>query len=288
MRWLCLLLIMFSASALADVATPADVAKRIVALSPHTVELLYAIGAGEEIIATTDFANYPDAAKQIPRIGGNYGVQLDKLLALSPDLVVVWGDGNQAQDIARIRQLGLPLYISAPHTLQDVTKDLLQLGKLTGHEAKAAQVAATYQRQLQAIQQHNASKTPVKVFYQLWSNPLMTVANGSWMQQLLQVCRGDNVFADAATAYPQVSLEAVLMRQPQVIIKTAETGNPQSLNWQQWPEIPAVKNQQIYTIDADLLQRPTPRLVQGLTQLCQVLDRARSNHHSVLSGQPAQ
>lgn len=272
MRWCCLVLLMFSVSAVADVA------KRIVALSPHTVELLYAIGAGDAIVATTDFADYPEAAKQIPRIGGNYGIQLDKLLAYAPDLVVVWGDGNQAQDIAKIRQLGLKLYVSEPHTLQDVAKDLRQLGKLTGHEVQAEQAAAAYTKQLQTIQQQNASKTPVKVFYQLWSNPLMTVAKGSWMQQLLPVCRADNVFVDAANAYPQVSLEAVLLRQPQVIIRTAETGNAQALNWQQWPEIPAVKKQQIYTIDADLLQRPTPRLLQGLAQLCQILDQARERH----------
>ena len=270
-----LLLLLMLGCCVLPVSAKDPVATRIVALSPHIVELLYAIGAGNAIVATTDFADYPDAAKSIPRIGGNYGIQLDKLLTLSPDLVVAWGDGNQPQDIARMRELGLNLYISQPRQLQDVTTELLQLGKLTGHDAEAKKAATAYQQQLQAIRQQNVDKTPVKVFYQLWSNPLMTVAKGSWMQQLLEVCHGENVFADAVTAYPQVSLEAVLLRQPQVIIRTAEAGNPQTVNWQQWPEIPAVKHKQIYTIDADLLQRPTPRLLVGLEQLCRDLEQAR-------------
>lgn len=253
----------------------AEAPLRIVALAPHAVELLYAIGAGDELVAATEHADYPEQAKQLPRIGGYAGIQLDKLLALKPDLVVAWQDGNRNQDIERMQQLGLRVYLSHPQTLAQVADELERLGELTHHQAQATAAAQQYRQQLTSLRRDNAAKRPVKVFYQLWSNPLMTVAGDSWVQQILAVCQADNVFSDAASDYPQVSLENVLLRQPEVILNTDETGNPQSIDWQQWPEIPAVKQQHIITLNADLLQRPTPRAIDGIAQLCSALDSVR-------------
>ena len=260
---------------LVSAALAAEPPLRIVALAPHAVELLYAIGAGDELVAATEHADYPEQAKQLPRIGGYAGIQLDKLLALKPDLVVAWQDGNRQQDIERMQQLGLKVYLSYPQTLAQVADELERLGELTHHQAQAHAAAQQYRQQLAALQRDNADKRPVKVFYQLWSNPLMTVAGDSWVQQILAVCKADNVFSDAASDYPQVSLENVLLRQPEVIINTDETGNPQTVDWQQWPEIPAVKQQHIITLNADLLQRPTPRAIDGIQQLCSALDSVR-------------
>ncbi|WP_028763130.1 cobalamin-binding protein [Shewanella colwelliana] len=253
----------------------AQPASRIIALSPHAVEMLYAIGAGESIVATTDHADYPEEAQFIERVGGYYGIQIEKVVVLNPDLIVVWGSGNKQEDIDRLKSLGFPLFNSDPNSLEAVADELQQLGALTGHELKAKQVAFDYLTSLQQVRQANASKAPIKVFYQLWSTPLMTVAQGSWIQQIIDVCHGDNVFNDAENAYPQVSLEAVLLKQPMVILQSQDEGNIKGIDWSTWQEIPAVKQQHIYQLDADLLHRAAPRAILGVEALCQALDKAR-------------
>ncbi|MCS6193543.1 cobalamin-binding protein [Shewanella baltica] len=253
----------------------ADPAKRIIALSPHAVEMLYAIGAGDAIVAATDYADYPEAAKKIPRIGGYYGIQMERVMELNPDLIVVWDTGNKAEDINQLRTLGFNLYGSDPKTLEGVAKELEELGKLTGHVEEASKAATAYRAELIRLRTDNASKSEPKVFYQLWSTPLMTVSKNSWIQQIISVCHGQNVFYDAASDYPQVSLENVLLTLPEVILQSQEEGNVKGVDWSQWPEIPAVKQQHIYQLNADLLHRATPRALLGVQALCDALDKAR-------------
>ncbi|KIO38195.1 cobalamin-binding protein [Shewanella sp. cp20] len=250
-------------------------AKRIIALSPHGVEMLFSIGAGDRVVATTDHADFPDAAKAIPRIGGYYGVQIERVIELDPDLIVIWGGGNKREDIERLSQLGYPIYDSDPKTLEAVAEDLLALGKLTGKEVEAQRVAEQYLIGLKTLREEYRAKAPVSVFYQLWSVPLMTVSKGSWIEQIIEVCHGENVFIDAGNEYPQVSLEAVLLKRPQVILQSQDEGNVRGIDWSAWQEIPAVKQHNIYQLDADLLHRATPRAILGVESLCQALDRAR-------------
>ena len=253
----------------------AEPAKRIIALSPHAVEQLFAIGAGESIIATVDHADYPEQAKSIPSIGGFHGIQIERILELNPDLIVVWGNGNKPDDINRLKQLGFKLYDSSPRTLNDVAQDLIKLGELAGYQQQAKDVAKKYQSQLKKIQQTNAEKKKINVFYQLWSSPLMTVAKNSWIQQLISACNGSNVFYSASSDYPQVSIENVLLTDPQVILQSKDKGNIQGIDWSQWPSIPAVKQHHIYQLNADLLHRPTPRAIDGVQVVCNALDKAR-------------
>ncbi|MGI2125478.1 cobalamin-binding protein [Shewanella oncorhynchi] len=253
----------------------AQPAKRIIALSPHAVEMLYAIGAGDTIVAATDYADYPEAAKNIPRIGGYYGIQMERVMEFNPDLIVVWDSGNKAEDINQLRTLGFNLYGSDPKTLEGVAKELEELGQLTGHVEEASKAAAAYRAELIRLRVENAKKSEPKVFYQLWSTPLMTVSKNSWIQQIISVCHGQNVFYDAASDYPQVSLENVLLTLPEVILQSEEEGNVKGVDWRQWPEIPAVKKQHIYQLNADLLHRATPRALLGVQALCDALDKAR-------------
>ncbi|QGS51274.1 ABC transporter substrate-binding protein [Shewanella putrefaciens] len=253
----------------------AQPAKRIIALSPHAVEMLYAIGAGDTIVAATDYADYPEAAKKIPRIGGYYGIQMERVMELNPDLIVVWDSGNKAEDINQLRTLGFNLYGSDPKTLEGVAKELEELGQLTGHVEEASKAAAAYRAELIRLRVENAKKSEPKVFYQLWSTPLMTVSKNSWIQEIMSVCHGQNVFYDADSDYPQVSLENVLLTLPDVILQSEEEGNVKGVDWRQWPEIPAVKNQHIYQLNADLLHRATPRALLGVQALCDALDKAR-------------
>jgi vitamin B12 transport system substrate-binding protein len=250
-------------------------AKRIVALSPHGVEMLYAIGAGDRIVATTDHADYPESAKFIPRIGGYYGIQVERIIELNPDLVVVWASGNKLEDINQIKQLGFTVFNSDPKSLDDVATEIEQLGRLTGQAQQAQQVAADFRQQLADIRQQNRLKSKVKVFYQLWSTPLMTVSKGSWIEHIIGACNGANVFYEAASEYPQISIENVLLTDAEVILQSQDEGNVMGVNWSQWPELPAVKNKHIYQLDADVLHRASPRVLQGIKLVCEALDKAR-------------
>ncbi len=254
----------------------AEPAKRIIALSPHAVEQLFAIGAGGSIVAAVDHADFPNAAKKIPSIGGFHGIQIERVLELKPDLIVVWGKGNKPDDIKRLQQLGFKLYDSSPETLDGIAGDLLKLGKLTGHQLQAEKVAKQYRQKLAVIRQQNINKSKIKVFYQLWSSPLMTVAKNSWIQQLISACNGDNVFYSASSDYPQISIENVLLTEPQVILQSKDEGNIQGVSWEKWPTIPAVKQNNIYQLNADLLHRPTPRALAGVKAVCDALNKARN------------
>lgn len=273
----CLPILAILLPALSIMAIPVSAApaKRVVALSPHSVEMLYAIGAGESIVATTEHADYPQEAVQIPRIGGYHGIQIERVIELDPDLVVVWGSGNKAEDIEKLNKLGFKVYNSDPKTLEAVASELEELGELTGHQEQASMVVADYQLQLKELRVSNAVKPKVKVFYQLWSTPLMSVAKNSWIQQIIDVCHGENVFFDADSDYPQLSLENVLLKMPEVILQSQDKGNILGVDWSQWQEIPAVKNNHIYPLNADLLHRAAPRAILGVKSLCDALDKAR-------------
>ncbi len=282
MSWLRYFLIvgflaLFSTHCAVGATLVKEPAKRVVALSPHAVEILFAIGAGDAIVGTSDSSDYPEAAKKIPRVGGYYGLQIEKIIELDPDLIVTWQGGSNQEALTRLSGLGFDLVNSDPKTLMEVADDIERLGELTGHTKQAHQVATDYRQRLTILKEENAPKKGITVFYQLWSTPLMTVAKDSWIQQIIAVCHGQNVFYDAKNEYPQVSVESVLLKAPEVILQSQDEGNVLGVDWSRWPEIPAVKHHHIYQLNADLLHRPSPRTLLGVKALCDVLDKARVN-----------
>lgn len=252
-------------------------AQRIIALAPHAVELLYMLGAGDRIVATTEYADFPEAAKNIPRIGGYSGIQIERVLELNPDLIIAWKGGNKDQDIEQMQALGLPVYLSITKKLDDIPKEMLALGEKTGLQEKAQASALAFNTQLEKLREQNKSKIPVKFFYQLWSEPLRAVAAGSWINELLTGCGGVNIFDDRTLDYPQVSIETVLLQKPEIIIIPSQHGSKIEAGdkWASWPEIPAVKNQQIHFINGDILHRFSGRILLGMQAVCDVMDQAR-------------
>ena len=252
-------------------------AQRIIALAPHIVESLYDIGAGERIVGTVEYADYPEQALKIPRIGGYYGIQIEKVLALEPDLIIVWKSGNKAADIEKLQSLGLPLAYSDPKDINGVADEMRLFGKLTGLEKNAETVAQKYESDLLNIQQEYQNKKPVAVFYQLWSEPLMTVNKNTWIHQLIETCGATNVFAENLTDYPQIGMENVLVAKPDIIIMPDERADkPQpKIDWQKWSVIPAVKNERFMRINADLVHRFSRRMLIGLNEMCEKLDGLR-------------
>lgn len=258
-------------------------AQRIIALSPHSVELLFALGVGERIVGTTEFADFPQAANKIERIGGYHGIQLERIMELKPDLIVAWQGGNSDEDLNQLESLGLPVYRSATKRLQHITTEISVLGDLTGTPEKAKQLIAEFNGVFDRLKADNVSKQKIRFFYQLWSSPIRTISTGSWISEMLEICGGVNIFDDPSIEYPQVSLESILLKAPQVIIIPSahghDNGEISGLKWHEWPEIPAVKHDHIYRINGDILHRFSLRVVQATEKVCETFDHVRASAH---------
>ena len=267
-----------SAASTAAVVPP----KRLVVLAPNLVELIYSLGAGDQIVATTDHADYPAPARAIPRVGNYAAISLEKVVALQPDLVLVWDTGTPAADIKKMQQLGLKVRHFQTKKLDDIASQLLQLGDLVQQSVKARQLATAFLQQLQSLRQQYQAQQPVTVFYELWDNPLSTVSQDAWPQQHLQLCGAKNIFEHATAAYPQVGLEQVIAANPALIIQPISENEPRALvQWQRWPELMAAKNNQIIHVDSDLLHRATLRTLDGVATLCREIAKSRQFYAQV-------
>jgi len=252
-------------------------AQRIVALAPHIVEMLFDIGAGNKIVGAVAYSDYPKAALDIPRVGSYHGMQVEKLLALNPDLVIVWKSGNSQSDIDKLERLGLNIAVSNPVNIADVATELRYYGKLTGNQEQAETVALAYEKRLKRLRIENKDKQAIPVFYQLWPEPMMTINGTTWINQLIEVCQGENVFKNNPTPYPKISTENVIVAQPHLIVLPREVSKKKMpvIDWHKWPEIPAVKNNKFIKVDADLLHRFSTRMLNGIEDMCEKIDQHR-------------
>ncbi len=269
--WLILLSVLISFSGMAT-ETKTD-KPSIIALAPHIVEVLFEIGVGEQIIGTTEFADYPDAAKNIPVVGNYLGLQVEAILAMQPDLIIAWKSGNPAAQLARLEKMGLKIIYSNPAKLVDIPNEMRMFGNNTGNAELAHKVASAFDMRLASIKKKHGNHASLRVFYELWPNPLTTVAQGSWNHNVLSVCGVQNVFAEAASAFPQVNIEQVLSKQVQVIVQPVSKSevNKSGYDWHKWELIPAVKQQRIIRPNADRLHRMSSRVLDELEWLCQQL-----------------
>jgi iron complex transport system substrate-binding protein len=251
-------------------------AMRIVSLAPHATELLFAIGAGPRIVGTLDTSDFPEAAKAIPRVGDARALDLERIVALAPDLVVTWPWTAPAQ-VEALRSRGIAVFTTKPATIDGIALDLERLGALTGNAEAAAREAAAFRARLASLSERYRNAPRVRVFYEIWDAPLYTIGGDHLITQAMAVCGGENVFASLSLPAPAVDVEAVLAAKPDAIIAGSDRGTrPAWLDaWRHWKELPAVANNRLYAVDADLLHRPGPRFVDGVALLCTAIDRAR-------------
>lgn len=257
--------------------TLAAPAQRIVSLAPHLTELLFAAGAGPRLVGVSDWSDYPEAAKALPRIGDSALLDLERIVALKPDLVVVWRNGSSAQQLQRLAAAGLPVYASASRSLAHIAGTLRRFGRLAGSPAQAEARAAAFEQRLAALRTAYAGRRPLRVFYQIWHQPLMTVNGGHILSEALQVCGARNVFADLAAAVPTVDAEAVLLADPDAIVtgRTEPAGTDPLDAWRRLKTLRAARDGALITVDPDTLHRATDRMVEGIGQLCARLDALR-------------
>lgn len=251
-------------------------ARRIVSLAPNITEVVYAAGAGDRLMATVDFSDYPAAAKTLPRVGSYARVDIEAIAALRPDLVLAWDSGNPPAAVAQLRKLGIPVFVTEAKTLDDVARDLERYGTLAGtHDG--ARAAQAFRKRMAALRQEYAARKPVRVFYEVWDAPLMTVSGKQIISDVIRLCGGINVFADLPALAPTVSTEAVLAANPEVIIAggMGERNASWLETWKKWPRLKANAEDNLFFIDPNLLQRHTPRLLDGADQMCKKLEEAR-------------
>jgi iron complex transport system substrate-binding protein len=272
--WLCLLLALPAQAAALRVADDAGQTlefaqppQRIISLTPHLTELLFAVGAGAQLVGVDSASDYPKAAQALPRVGDYSRINFERILALKPDLVIVWIGGNRAADIHGLKKLGLPVLHTQATRLDDVARLLRLIGRASGHAGEGDAAARDFSTRLAALQVRAAQQLPLKVFYQVWDRPLMTVGGTHWISDALALCGARNVFADLRAASPVVSREAVLRRAPELIVSGSD-GPDVRRQWQHFASLPAVKNNAFVRVDADRLHRPTPRLLEGVAELC--------------------
>ncbi len=296
LRHLLLLLALTAAtSAGAEVSVRDDVgntvrlaapAKRIVSLAPHMTELLFAAGAGERLVGAVEYSDYPAAAKKIPHVGGYSRLDLEAIAALKPDLIVAWESGNSNAHLSKLRGLGLPVFISQPNHMEDVATLLERLATLAGSEAVGKAEADKFRQRLAGLRSKYSGKPVVRTFYEIWKQPLKTVGRGQIIGDAIALCGGDNVFGQLNTLAPDVSIEAVVAANPEAIIASGMgESRPDWLDdWKRWPQMQAIKRDNLFFIPPELIQRHTPRLLDGTEMLCQHLEVVRSHRPAAGKG----
>lgn len=252
-------------------------ARRIVSLAPHLTELLFAAGAGDRVVGVGAYSDHPPAAKALPRVGDSAMLDLERIVALQPDLLVVWQDGNAPQQLQRLAALGIPVYASRLGRLADIAATLRRFGALAGTGAAAGARADAFEQALQNLRERYSGRRELRVFYQIWHRPLLTVNERHLISESLRLCGARNVFGGLAPLTPTVDAEAVLAQDPDAIVTgSVDPQGPDNLElWRGFPGLRATRRQALLTVDPDTLHRSSDRIVDGLRELCEKLDAVR-------------
>ena len=252
-------------------------AKKIVSLAPNLTELLFTAGAGNKIVATVQYSDYPEEAKNILQIGDAHNIDLEALIALMPDLIVTWKSGNSTALYNKLTNFGFEVYQSEADTLKKISTSILRLGKLAGTQAIAIPAAMKFQQEIEALEKQYSRKKSIKVFYQFWEKPIYTINGRHLISHIIELCGGKNIYSNLSSLTPQISIESVLKTDPDIIIASGSDNlRPDWLDaWKVWPELKAIQNNQLYFVQPDFIQRHTTRIIQGGKLICEYIDRAR-------------
>ncbi|MGM0545041.1 MAG: cobalamin-binding protein [Pseudomonadota bacterium] len=254
-----------------------NAAQRIATLSPGATELTYAAGAGDQVVAVVDYSDYPEAAKEVPSVGSHTRIDLEALVALSPDLVIGWTTGNPPKQLETLASLGMPVFYIEPRGVNGVASAVESLARLAGTEEAGQQVADEFRAGMAEVEARYQDRDPVPTFYQVWDEPVMSINDEHLIGQVVRMCGGANVFGDQQRLVPRLDDEAVLAANPEAIIAggMGEENRHWLTHWEQYDELKAVAQGNLFFVPPSLIQRPTPRLLDGAKLLCQKLETAR-------------
>jgi len=249
--------------------------ERIVSVAPSVTEILFAIGLGEKIVGVSTYCNYPPEALKKDKIGGYMTPSLEKIVALQPDLVIGSADGDLKAFVNKLDQLGIPVYITNPGSVSEVMISIQNIGELTFSQSAAKRVVNSMKGKIQTIQEKIQGRPRLRVLHVLAYEPLISSGKGTFVDDLIRLAGGANIATNAKGKHPRYSMEEVIAQDPQVIILSSmKSGDPmteQKQWWNRWKEISAVRSGQIQIIDADLIHRPSPRIVDGLEEVAKAI-----------------
>lgn len=248
---------------------------RIVSLAPNLTELLFAAGAGAQVVGASEYSDWPPPARDLPRIGDAFRLDYEGILALRPDVAVAWQSGTPAEAVARLEQAGVRVVVVPVQSLEDVAAGIETLGRLAGTQDVAAAAAGGFRSAVEGLRARHAGRPSLDVFIELDHRPLFTVTGRHLISEMVSVCGGRNVFASLPGLAPSVDLEAVIAARPDAILYTGPEPDPAAL-WQDWPGLPAVRDGNVLRVPGDLVSRATPRVVAGIEAICEALDGARA------------
>ena len=256
----------------------AQPAHRIVSLAPHVTELLFAAGAGARVVGVVAYSDLPDAAKALPRVGGYSNVDMEAIAALQPDLVIAWHSGNRDAHLDKLAALGIPVFLNEPRSLDDVARSLETFGRLAGSDEAGHAAAESFRARRTELARRYGKRPPVPMFYQIWDDPLMTINDEHLISDVIRLCGGRNVFGTLAQLAPAIGVESVLAADPEAIVASGMgEARPEWLDrWKRWPGLSASRAGNLYFVPPELIQRHTPRILDGAAQLCEFLDAARA------------
>ena len=252
-------------------------ASRIISLAPSLTELVYATGAGDKLVGVVDYSDYPPQAALLPIVGRFDLLDIERILELQPDLIIAWRSGNPRSSISQLKNLGLTVYIAEPKNLTSIANHIYKLSVLTGTQEEAKSAIQEFNRTYEELRTQYSNRAKIKTFYQVWDKPIITVGGNELINDIIELCGGENIFKEIQLVAPKIDQESVLIRNPAVIIASgSNTERPKWLDdWKRWPDLTAVTEGNLFFIIPELLQRHTPRALIGATQMCTYIERAR-------------
>ncbi|CAE6877916.1 Part of the ABC transporter complex BtuCDF involved in vitamin B12 import. Binds vitamin B12 and delivers it to the periplasmic surface of BtuC [Vibrio sp. B1REV9] len=249
--------------------------QRVISLAPHATEIAYAAGLGNKLIAVSEMSDYPEQAKALEKVSNYQGIKLERIIALQPDLVIAWPAGNPAKELEKLAQFNIPIYYSTTGSLEDIATNIEQLSLYSEKPEVGQKAAAAFRAQLEILKEKYNTEDKVSYFYQLSEKPIITVAGKNWPSEVFTFCGGKNIFAKGTAPYPQVSIEQIITRQPEVLFTSQHAMSHDGM-WVAWKdEIPALKNNHTWTLNSDWINRPTPRTLNAITEVCEHFESIR-------------
>ncbi len=256
-------------------------AKRIISLAPHVTELVFAAGAGNSLVGVSEYSDYPEEAKRIPSIGSIFALDLERILALKPDLVIIWGSGNAKLLANKLRDNKLTVFENEPHSFDDIANAIEKIGILAGTEKVGTANAQQFRQRLQNLittYQLKEKQKPILVFHQMVKSPLMTVNREHFISKMIHLCGGKNVFAELNDISATITVEALMNANPEFIFSSGKDNNKLLADWSSFPNLIAVKKQNLYSIPGDWLHRAGPRVLDATELLCKKIQEARNKN----------
>ena len=248
--------------------------QRIVSLAPGITEILYALNLGDNIVGVTSFCDWPTQAKQKPQVGGFINPSIEKIVALQPDLVIATADGNRRDTVQQLERVGLAVYVTNPADIRGILSGIEHIGEITSAERNARVLVQGLQKRLKLVRRQTQGRTKPRIFFQIGLDPVITAGRDTLINELIGLAGGINIAGAQTTRYPRYSAEGIMAGSPDIVLFAPMATDKEFAAvknfWRKFKEMPAVKNNDIYPIETDLISRASPRIIDAVEKMAEI------------------